>query len=312
MAAIFATAVLALCLLPAFAAAAAAPVIEYSTPNPIRNKEATLRFAIHPEGLETSYEVEIARVGESLKSWEMPGLAPAGEEPVALEVEVPRYFEGGLHPGTEYHWRVTAWNVGGKTIGAEQLFTTTDGPRPAFATATAAQTGSTGASFTGTADPEGAPLTGCRFRWVDKTIFTYAGFEKWAATEMVRFGETVPCDESVEEVGSGTEPIGVHGEATGLEPGQYVFRVEGENAYGDLVAGGGVPFTVSADFGSGSPLTPRPPELPFELPKPPAGLPLPHKPCPRAHSGKAPRERANGKKRGHAKKHGRGKACGRR
>jgi hypothetical protein len=307
-AAIFTTLAMALWLLPALATAAAAPTVEYSTPSTIRNQGATLRFAIDPDGLETSYEVEIAKVGKSLESREMPGLAPAGEDPVALEVNVPRYFEGGLIPGTEYHWRVTAWNDAGKTVGAEQLFTTPDGPTPVFTTATASQAETNRVSFTGTIDPEGAPLSGCRFRWIDRTAFTYAGFEKWAAVKMVRFGETVPCGESVEEIGSGTEPVAVAGEATGLEPGEYVFRVEGENAFGDSVAVG-VPFTVSADFGVESPPAPEPRGPASGSFAPFVALPA-RKTCSRAHGGKALRTRENGKQHSHAKKKSRrGEAC---
>lgn len=301
---------MALWLLPAIAAAAA-PAIEYSTPSPIRNNEATLRFSIDPQGLETSYEIEIAKVGQGLKSWGMPSLAPAGEAPVALEVDVPRYFEGGLTSGTQYHWRVTAWNDDGKTVGTDQLFTTTDGPTPVFSTATASQTGSDQVSLTGTVNPEGAALTDCSFRWVDKTIFTNAGFEKWAATEMVRFGETVPCGQSFEEIGSGTAAVPVSGLAVGLEPGEYVFRAEGENAFGKLVHGQGVPFTVSANFGAagsqglealGSSLAP---------PAASTSGPL-HKPCSRARNA-ASRSRANDKKRrSHPKSSKRHKPCSRR
>lgn len=305
---IFATFAIALWLLPALASAAASPAIGYSTPSPIRNNEATLRFSIDPEGLETSYEVEIAKVGQSLKSWGMPSLAPAGEAPVALEVDVPRYFEGGLIPGTQYHWRVTAWNDDGKTVGADQLFTTTDGPTPVFSTVTASQTGSDQVNFTGTVNPEGAPLTDCRFRWVDKTIFTNAGFEKWAATEVVRFGETVPCGESFEEIGSGTEPVLVNGLATGLEPGEYVFRVEGENAFGSLVHGQGVPFTVSANFGAAGSQGPQAHDSSLASPVSSAGLP--HKSCSRARGTKALRSSASGKKRrSHPKSSRHHKAC---
>ena len=302
---IFATFAMALLLLPALATAAA-PAIEYSTPSPIRNSEATLRFSIDPKGLETSYEVEIAKVGQSLKSWGMPALAPAGEEPVALAVDVPRYFEGGLTPGTQYHWRVTGWNDAGKTVGTEQLFTTTDGPAPAFTTATASQAGAGQVSFTGKVDPEGAPLTGCRFRWVDKTIFTNAGFEKWAATEMVRFGETVPCSESAKEIGSGTEAVPVSGLATDLAPGEYVFRVEGENAFVGPVSGKGIPFTVSADFGGTGSVGPQSLGPYLSLPAPSAGLP--GKSCLKARNAKKAAKK--GEKRNHQVLARRRKACG--
>lgn len=175
----------------------------------------------------------------------MPGVVPAGEEPVAVEAEIPRYWEAGLMAGTEYHWRVRAWNSAGETTGAEQFFATTDGPAPVFENLTAVQTGSEAVTFTGTVDPEGVPLTGCRFRWVTSGVFHLAGFEKWAATQIDRFGKTVPCEESLVEIGFGTEPVTVHADASGLEPGEYFFRLEGENAYEDETAFGGRAFMVS-------------------------------------------------------------------
>jgi hypothetical protein len=307
---------------PALAAAASAPSIEYSTPSPIRNKEATLHFAIDPGGLETMYEVDWARVGEELSDWNMPGVVPAGEEPVSREVELPRYWEGGLQPGTEYHWRVRAWNVEGETVGPEQLFTTTDVARPVFTNVSATQTGPDTVTFAGTVDPEGAPLTGCRFRWVSSSTFHNAGFEKWAAVQMVRFGETVPCKESSAEIGSGTEPVTVHGEAT-IESGEWFFRLEGENAYQDATAIGGVPFTVSPDFGSGGPPSEPPGSShegngpPFHPPGPPAEVPPVQKmPCPQTHPGKVNGAKTHRHKRiskhHRTVKHARGKACGRR
>ena len=49
-------------------------------------------------------------------------------------------------------------------------------------------------------------------------------------------------------IGSGTEPVAVHAEVSGLEPGEYFFRLEGENAYEKGTAVGGVPFTVSLPY----------------------------------------------------------------
>lgn len=313
--------VLALLGLPAVAAGANAPAIQYLAPNPVRNHEATLHFTIDPGGLETSYEVMYGEVGEDYRPFHEPldGKLPAAEEPVAVEKHLPVYFEGALQPGTEYHWRVLAKNGEGETVGADQTFTTTEGPKPAFVNGTGVQTGTSAALFTGTVDPKGASLTGCRFRWVTATNFHQAGFEKYAATEWVRFGSTVPCQESSAEIGPGSGPITVHGEATGLEPGEYFFRLEGENAYEDGVAVGGVPFTVTADFGKGDqqpgPLV-NEPSLPPPAP-PAAAVPPTHKkPCPSVRRGKALKAKAAGKKHRHrshpSAKHGHGKACGRR
>jgi hypothetical protein len=306
----FVLALLTLAVLPAAALAAAAPTIEYSTPDPLRNHEATLRFSIDPEGLETSYETMYGTEAGNYHPFHEPidGVLPAGDEPVSLAKVIPVFFEAALQPGTEYHWRVVAKNAEGETFGPDQVFTTTDGPKALFGNGAAMQTGLSSVTVGGTVDPEGAPLTGCRFRYVDKVTFTMAGFEKHDATGIVRFGDTVPCDESLGEIGSGTEPVAVHGEATGLEPGEYVFRVEGENAYEDSVATGGVPFTVSPEFGA---VNPPPLGPPAGTPGPPAGVPASPKPCPHRKTKKHSKAgKHHGKKRGHAKKHGRGKACG--
>jgi len=126
----FAVALLALAALPAMATAAAAPAIEYSTPSLIRNKEATLRFSIDPEGLETSYEVMYGtEAGNYHPSHEpIDGVLPEGNEPVALAKVIPVFFEGGLKPGTEYHWRVVAKNAEGETVGTDQVFTRRSSP----------------------------------------------------------------------------------------------------------------------------------------------------------------------------------------
>lgn len=316
--------VVSLCV-PALAAAASAPSIEYGTPDPIRNHEAMLHFSIDPEGLETSYEVMYGEVGESYLPFHEPldGVLPAGDEPVALEKLLPVFFEPPLQAGTEYHWRVVAKNAEGETVGGDQVFTTTNGPKPVFVTFSATQTGAESVTFTGTVDPEGAPLTGCRFRWVDKETFHQAGFEKAEGEGVARFGRTVPCEESSGEIGSGTEPVTVHGEGTEIKPGEYFFRVEGENAYEDATAFGGMPFTVSAEFDTGGPPSEPPgpphevPGPPFEVPGPPAEVPPVHnKPCPQTHRGKAHGAKSHGRKRRlgshRAAKHSRGKACGRR
>jgi hypothetical protein len=298
-----------------------APLIEYGAADPIRNTEATLHFSIDPRGLETEYELEWQRAGYEFEDSHMAQVIPAGEEPVDREVTIPRYWEGGIYPGLEYHWRVRAWNAAGETIGPEQHFTATDVPAPVFTNLTATQTGPETVVFTGTVDPEGVPLTGCRFRWVTPSTFKYAGFEKYAAVELVRFGETVPCKESLAEIGSGTEPVTVHGEAT-IEGLDWYFRLEGENAYEDATAPGGVYFNVDQDFGSGDPPTESPGGSheggpPFQPPGPPAEVPpVQNKPCPQLLRGKGHKAKAHGKKHKRGKrraaKHTRGKACGRR
>lgn len=243
-----------MCAPVAVAAAASAPAIEYSAPDPIRNHQATLHFSIDPNGLETQYEVEWARVGQAFQDWGMYDTVPAGEEPVALELKIPRYWEGSLQAGQEYRWRVRAWNSEGETVGLEQFFSTTNGPDPGAANGTATQSGEGTVVLTGTVDPEGAPLTSCEFRYLDEAGY-YHGFDWHDATEQIRIGPTVPCEESLEEIGSGTEPVTVHAVLTGLHPGKWYFRIEADNQYesSDLLEG--TSFEVVAPFPPAPPVT---------------------------------------------------------
>gem|GEM_PF-2729177 len=249
----FVLALLTIAVLPAAALAAAAPAIEYSTPSPIRNKEATLRFSIDPEGLETSYEVMYGtEAGNYFPSHEpIDGVLPEGNEPVALEKVIPVFFEGGLQPGTEYHWRVVAKNAEGEVEGTDQVFTTTNGPTPKAVTGAATEQTLTSASPAGTVDPEGAPLTECLFRYLPLSTWRGHGFEvvTFTSWRLERIGATVPCEESLGEIGSGTEPVAVHAEVSGLEPGPYVWRVEADNQYEEGLTG------LPASFGPPGPFT---------------------------------------------------------
>lgn len=228
------------CCLSAPVAAASPPTIEYFAPSPLRNHEATARYSVDPEGLPTSYELQYGPAsGDYLPhSYPWAGDLPAGSDPVMLKAELPAHFQGPLTPGHTYYWRVVAKNADGTTEGPEQQFTTTDEPAPEFATGAVTVLSPTSVTFEGTVDPQGNPLTGCRFRWVSDTTHTYAGFEKSYGGPPFRFGETVPCAESYAEIGSGTGPVTVHAEAAITTPGVYWVRLEGENAYEDAVAAG--------------------------------------------------------------------------
>jgi hypothetical protein len=248
------------CCLPASAAAAGPPTIEYFAPSPIRNHEATLRFSIDPEGLATHYEVKYGTApGEYVpfSFWEFE--LPAGDEPVTLEAELPAHWMPELSAGAKYHWIVIAENSAGKTEGPEQSFTTTNEPAPQPVNGPVTSSTTVLTRFTGTVDPEGNPVTSCHFRWVTDSVHAHKGFEGWAATEMLRFGTTVPCAQSPAKIGSGNESVPVHAEVAGIDPGEYWVRLEADNAYEDgLPVGWGVPFkvTVPSDGEQSCPLVP--------------------------------------------------------
>lgn len=262
-----------LACLPAAAAASAPPAVQYLSPAPLRNHEATLHFTVDPEGLDTSWTVEYGRkAGEYFPNFEIRrGELPSGSEPVALKVTVPAYFEGGLAADTEYHWRVVAENSAGRTEGLDETFTTSDGAPPVTATLPATELTSTSAVLHGTVDPEGTLLTSCRFHVVPEIIVRNKGWSGFDTIENEPFGVLVPCVETAEEIGTGSEPVSVHATVTGLAPEPYEFRLEAANEYED----GKYPAAELIE-----PLLPPPPWVPASAtivngPLPVTGGPMP-------------------------------------
>ncbi len=85
----------------------------------------------------------------------------------------------------------------------------------------------TSVTVNGTVDPEGVELTECAFEYVEAEKYEPAAPNPYAA------GATAPCSESASAIGSGTQPVAVHAELTGLHPGTtYHFRLRASNASG--------------------------------------------------------------------------------
>jgi len=264
------------------------PQVEYLSPSPLRNESATLRFMVDPNGLETEYEVEYGPEAGNYNEYHYlwDGTVPAGDDPVLREAEIPAYWEPELWPGTEYHWRVVAKNAAGTYEGPDETFTTPDEPPPLLTTSPASGGTTAVAHLFGTVDPEGHEVTGCRFRWLPVGHYDFRFFEWHDATGVIRLGYSVPCVESAEEIGSGTEPIPVHADVSGMEPGEHYIRLEAENAYEDGVAPG-IPIEIAAtgevgkdceqDPGCGPPET----KPPLVTPPPGQTAPNPKKKKPR-------------------------------
>jgi hypothetical protein len=75
----------------------------------------------------------------------------------------------------------------------------------------------TSATLNGTVNPEGVELTDCHFDYGTSTSY----------------GQSVPCAETPAEIGSGSEPVEVHADLSGLAVGTtYHFRLAAANANG--------------------------------------------------------------------------------
>jgi hypothetical protein len=87
------------------------------------------------------------------------------------------------------------------------------------------------ATLNGTVDPDGEAVTSCEFEY---------GIS-------ADYGLTVPCAESEAAIGSGTEPVPVHADISGLTPeGTYFFRLVAGNANGSVLFPGAEFNTTSA------------------------------------------------------------------
>jgi DNA-binding beta-propeller fold protein YncE len=76
------------------------------------------------------------------------------------------------------------------------------------------------ATLNGTVDPDGAAVTSCEFEYGITTSY----------------GQTVPCAESGGDIGTGTDPVPVHADISGLTvDGTYFFRLVAGNADGSVL-----------------------------------------------------------------------------
>lgn len=86
----------------------------------------------------------------------------------------------------------------------------------------------TSATLAGTVNPSGIELNsgleGCRFEYVETAKYEPSAANPYAA------GQTVPCDKSAAQIGTGTEPVEVQASITGLRAGEtYHYRLVASN-----------------------------------------------------------------------------------
>jgi hypothetical protein len=100
-------------------------------------------------------------------------------------------------------------------------------PIPDVTTASASEVGPVGARLNGTVNPAGLEVTECRFEYVDQ-----AGYQP-EAPDPYASGATAPCAQTAAEIGTGSAPVEVHADVTGLTAGTtYHFRLRAGNLNG--------------------------------------------------------------------------------
>jgi hypothetical protein len=275
-------------LLPALAAAAPPAVISFA-PTQVRNQEATVRFAIDPGGLETTWLVELGRTvayGKEGAGYNWPLSPSSGFVPVEQLIGSKNGNWGPLIPGAEYHYRVVAMNADGTTYGEDQTLMATNGTPPAASNLSAIEVAPGVVVLNGAVDPEGSPVTVCRFHYITEETFQHKGFSAYGFP----LGEVVPCADPPWSAGDGTEPVPVHVALSGLKPGVYYFLTEAENAYDEGTTTKSIRFEITAPAvgpAAAKPDDPATPPRPDQLASPgaagnetPATSPAPAKATP--------------------------------
>jgi hypothetical protein len=169
---------------------------------------ATLNGKVNPDGFAVSeckfeYGTTEAYGSTSAPCTPAPG---SGTSAVAVSAAI-----SGLAQNTTYHFRIFTKNANGESKGADRTFTTTV---PIVVTEPATAVTQTSATVNATVNPNGIPVSECRFEYGPSTVY----------------GSSAPCAQSL---GSGTSPVPVSAALESLAEGTtYHFRIVATDANG--------------------------------------------------------------------------------
>jgi hypothetical protein len=183
------------------------PTVVTKAASEVTQSSATLNASVNPNGGEVSeckFEYgTTTSYGSSAPCAPAPG---SGTSPAAVSAAL-----SGLSTNTTYHFRIFAKNAGGVSTGSDQTFTTT---LPIVVTEAATAVTQTSATLHATVNPNGIPVSECRFDYGTSTSY----------------GQSAPCTPAP---GSGTSPVAVSAALESLAEGTtYHFRVAVTDANG--------------------------------------------------------------------------------
>ena len=215
---------------------------------------ATLNATVNPEGVETLECKFEWGTTESYGDTPVPCHPKPGSQAVAISSPLT-----GLTPGTTYHFRISARNASGSSVGQDMTFPTLPNP-PTVETRPASSVALNAATLNAIVDPNGGELGECRLEY----------------GTTIAYGSSAPCEPSSD---TGVSPVAVSAAVTGLAPNTtYHFRVFATNA-GGTSPGADVTFTTQGpptlpivELGSTPGSTPGQPWGSGKLPRPVLGL----------------------------------------
>ncbi len=210
---------------------------------------ATVGGEVNPEELDTRYYVQY---GETEAYGQItPFLPPGIKLPLGIDAgsgsvsvvlgskpATPDVPLEALSPGATYHYRLVAYNADGTSYGADEMVKVL--PAPQVGPASVSEVTQESATISTSVNPEG--------------LHTLYKLDVGTSTA---YGTPHPGD-----AGSGSAPVPLTFDLTGLEPGTtYHFRLTASNGDG-ISSEADQTFTTAA----------KPPEVPLELIKPPSEL----------------------------------------
>ena len=113
------------------------PTVTTEAASGVKEKEATLKGSVNPNGFSTTYQFEYGTTTSyGTKVPASPTLVGSGTTVVALSKAI-----SGLKEGTTYHYRIVATNAAGTVNGTNQTLKTTNPPQTTITSATPTYTG---------------------------------------------------------------------------------------------------------------------------------------------------------------------------
>ncbi len=214
------------------------PGVEVEAPTSNTGTTATLAGAVNPDG-EALTECKFEWGGVALPPGTFDHVSPCAETPAAIGTgtsPVPVHADiSGLVPnGAGYRVRLIAANGNGTVTAPIPLILTT--PDTVVTEAASAITTTT-TTLNGSVDPDGVAISECFFE-----------YGRTAA-----YGNTAPCVPNAAGIGTGTNPVPVHADLSGLDVGSaYHFRLVARYPGGKAAGGDQVVLTegpqISAEW----------------------------------------------------------------
>jgi phospholipase C len=185
------------------------PIVETGTASTTKQTSATLNATVNPnEGTVSDCHFEYGTstsYGSTAPCSSLPG---SGSTPVAVSAAVT-----GLTANTTYHFRIAASNPGGASQDADHTFGTLPNA-PVVETGVPSPVKPTTAKLNATVNPNEGAVSDCHFEYGRSTAY----------------GSSAPC---ASLPGSGSTPVGVSAQVTGLSPNTaYHFRIIASNQGG--------------------------------------------------------------------------------